>query len=56
MYTAKGRLDVDSMLKQYSPLVRRLVREQLRDVLGDAAALPMTPTTIDRRAMNSARH
>ena len=36
--------------------LRRLVREQLRDVLGDAAALPMTPTTIDRRAMNSARH
>ena len=24
MYTAKGQLDVNSMLKQYSPLVRRL--------------------------------
>ena len=42
--------------------LRRLVREQLRDALGEpaaAAALPttaMTPNTIDRRALASARH
>ena len=24
MYTAKGRLDANAMIKQYSPLVRRL--------------------------------
>jgi RNA polymerase sigma factor for flagellar operon FliA len=29
MYTAKGKLDVDSMLKQYSPLVRRLAHQML---------------------------
>jgi RNA polymerase sigma factor for flagellar operon FliA len=29
MYTAKGRLDVDSMLKQYSPLVRRLAHQMI---------------------------
>src|SRR5438552_2293801 len=27
MYTAKGQLDVNSMLKQYSPLVRRLAHQ-----------------------------
>ena len=26
MYTAKGRLDPGALLKQYSPLVRRLAR------------------------------
>ena len=41
--------------------LRRLVREQLRDALGEpaAAALPttaMTPNTFDRRALASARH
>jgi hypothetical protein len=38
--------------------LRRLVREQLRDALGEtaAAALAMTPNTIDRRALASARH
>ncbi|HET9643152.1 MAG TPA: RNA polymerase sigma factor FliA [Burkholderiaceae bacterium] len=29
MYTAKGRLDVASMLKQYSPLVRRLAHQMI---------------------------
>ena len=29
MYTAKGRLDVSSMLKQYSPLVRRLAHQMI---------------------------
>jgi len=29
MYTAKGRLDVDSLLKQYSPLVRRLAHQMI---------------------------
>ncbi|MFZ2649240.1 MAG: RNA polymerase sigma factor FliA [Burkholderiaceae bacterium] len=29
MYTAKGQLDVNSMLKQYSPLVRRLAHQML---------------------------
>ncbi|MDE2077189.1 MAG: RNA polymerase sigma factor FliA [Burkholderiales bacterium] len=29
MYTAKGRLDIDSMLKQYSPLVRRLAHQMI---------------------------
>ncbi len=29
MYTAKGRLDVDSMLRQYSPLVRRLAHQMI---------------------------
>ena len=29
MYTAKGRLDVDSMLKQYSPVVRRLAHQMI---------------------------
>jgi flagellar biosynthesis protein FlhG len=37
--------------------LRRLVREQLRDAHGDAAAaLPMTHTSIDRRAIAAARH
>ena len=37
--------------------LRRLVREQLRDAHGDAApALPMTHTSIDRRAQAAARH
>ena len=29
MYTAKGRLDVNAMLKQYSPLVRRLAHQMI---------------------------
>src|SRR5574343_1794902 len=29
MYTAKGRLDIDSLLKQYSPLVRRLAHQMM---------------------------
>lgn len=29
MYTAKGQLDVTSMLKQYSPLVRRLAHQMI---------------------------
>jgi RNA polymerase sigma factor for flagellar operon FliA len=29
MYTAKGCLDVDAMLKQYSPLVRRLAHQMI---------------------------
>jgi len=29
MYTAKGQLDVKSMLKQYSPLVRRLAHQMI---------------------------
>jgi RNA polymerase sigma factor for flagellar operon FliA len=29
MYTAKGRLDSDSLLKQYSPLVRRLAHQMI---------------------------
>ena len=29
MYTAKGQLDVNSMLKQYSPLVRRLAPQMI---------------------------
>ena len=29
MYTAKGQLDLDSMLKQYSPLVRRLAHQMI---------------------------
>jgi RNA polymerase sigma factor for flagellar operon FliA len=29
MYTAKGRLDIDTMLKQYSPLVRRLAHQMI---------------------------
>ncbi len=29
MYTAKGRLDISSMLKQYSPLVRRLAHHMM---------------------------
>lgn len=29
MYTAKGRLDLDSMLRQYSPLVRRLAHQMI---------------------------
>jgi RNA polymerase sigma factor for flagellar operon FliA len=29
MYTAKGRLEVNSMLKQYSPLVRRLAHQMI---------------------------
>jgi RNA polymerase sigma factor for flagellar operon FliA len=28
-YTAKGRLDIDTMLKQYSPLVRRLAHQMI---------------------------
>jgi len=28
-YTAKGRLDIDSMLRQYSPLVRRLAHQMI---------------------------
>src|SRR6218665_3975278 len=29
MYTAKGRLDIDAMLHQYSPLVRRLAHQMI---------------------------
>ena len=29
MYTAKGRLDMDAMLRQYSPLVRRLAHQMI---------------------------
>lgn len=29
MYTAKGRLDINSMLQQYSPLVRRLAHQMI---------------------------
>src|SRR5436853_6808508 len=29
MYTAKGHLDVNAMLKQYSPLVRRLAHQMI---------------------------
>src|SRR4249920_3545421 len=29
MYTAKGQLDVNAMLKQYSPLVRRLAHQMI---------------------------
>ena len=29
MYTAKGQLDVNSMLQQYSPLVRRLAHQMI---------------------------
>ena len=29
MYTAKGRLDANSMIKQYSPLVRRLAHQMI---------------------------
>ena len=29
MYTAKGHLDVNTMLKQYSPLVRRLAHQMI---------------------------
>ncbi|HNB45965.1 MAG TPA: sigma-70 family RNA polymerase sigma factor, partial [Burkholderiaceae bacterium] len=29
MYTAKGRLDANAMLKQYSPLVRRLAHQMI---------------------------
>ena len=29
MYTAKGRLDLNSMLRQYSPLVRRLAHQMI---------------------------
>ena len=29
MYTAKGQLDTDAMLKQYSPLVRRLAHQMI---------------------------
>ena len=29
MYTAKGQLDLDSLLKQYSPLVRRLAHQMI---------------------------
>jgi RNA polymerase sigma factor for flagellar operon FliA len=29
MYTAKGQLDANSMLKQYSPLVRRLAHQMI---------------------------
>lgn len=29
MYTAKGRLELDSMLRQYSPLVRRLAHQMI---------------------------
>ena len=29
MYTAKGQLDVNSMIKQYSPLVRRLAHQMI---------------------------
>ncbi|WKB54479.1 RNA polymerase sigma factor FliA [Eleftheria terrae] len=29
MYTAKGRLDLNTMLKQYSPLVRRLAHQMI---------------------------
>jgi RNA polymerase sigma factor for flagellar operon FliA len=29
MYTAKGRLDMDSMLRQYGPLVRRLAHQMI---------------------------
>ncbi|MCB1998720.1 MAG: RNA polymerase sigma factor FliA, partial [Rhodoferax sp.] len=29
MYTAKGHLDANSMLKQYSPLVRRLAHQMI---------------------------
>ena len=29
MYTAKGRLDANAMIKQYSPLVRRLAHQMI---------------------------
>ena len=29
MYTAKGQLDANAMLKQYSPLVRRLAHQMI---------------------------
>ena len=29
MYTAKGRLDANALLKQYSPLVRRLAHQMI---------------------------
>ena len=29
MYTAKGQLDADALLKQYSPLVRRLAHQMI---------------------------
>ena len=32
MYTAKGQLDLGSMLKQYSPLVQRLARQMMAKV------------------------
>ena len=58
MYTAKGRLDLDSQLKQHSTLVRRLVREQLRATLGEDAVTAMPAALLPAResATSRARH
>ena len=32
MYTAKGQLDLNSMLKQYRPLVRRLAQQMIANL------------------------
>ena len=47
MYTAKGQLDLDSMLKQYSPLVRRLV--------GRGRLLALDDLTLDQPAVGLER-
>ena len=45
MYTAKGRLDNNALLAQYSPLVRRLAQLARTDVLilDDWALAPIGP-------------
>ena len=35
MYTAKGRLDINAMLRQYSPLVRRLAHQMIAKLPAD---------------------
>ena len=62
MYTAKGRLDVNAMLKQYSPLVRRLAHhyasarvlghtDKALQYLLEAARLAESLSTLRRRPL-----
>ena len=42
MYTAKGRLDTNAMLKQYSPLVRRLAHQMIAKLPANVETLVLT--------------
>jgi len=61
MYTAKGRLDIDSMLRQYSPLVRRLAHQMIAKLpanveIDDLIQVGMISPTAHREAETAKAH